>query len=88
MAYNMGAGTDDPAVCAEMADRLEAWMADHRQGDRVHTGLWKAADGRVYDASDLAADPGHAPVSPDQVHVGLLSDWIEFLRNCGGFGVW
>lgn len=87
MEYNDGAGPDDQATCESIADRLEQALKE--------TVDCAVPDTCRIDTESEKVDPA---VLMKRVHEGggkfsytmrnsLVTEWIEFLRHCGGFEV-
>ena len=87
LGFNDGAGPKDQKTCTEMARRFENWMEHHADGHTVESDLRVTKEGRVVSEEELAANPDLETVSPYVVRDEHLKEWIEFLRNCGGFRV-
>ncbi len=89
MRYNSGFGPDDPVVCREMADRLDAWLATY-PGDyhSVDSDMKVTLEGRLVSDAELASQPTLATRSPYRITCESIREWILFLRHCGGFEVW
>jgi hypothetical protein len=88
LGYNDGAGPNDQTTCTEMARRFEVWMEQHTEGHKLDLGLRVTKEGRFVTEEELAATPEMETDSPYEVCDDHLKEWIEFLRNCGGFEVW
>ena len=88
LAFNDGAGPQSQKVCTEMAKRFEVWMEHHAQGHTLESDLQVTKEGRFVSEQELAANPDLETESAFEVDDDHLKEWIEFLRNCGGFEVW
>lgn len=89
MRHNSGFGPDDPVVCRDMADRLDAWLKDY-PGDyySVDSDMQVTLEGPLMSAAELASQPTLATRSPYRITRESIREWILFLRHCGGFEVW
>lgn len=88
IGVNVGAGSRDPAVCREMASRFERWMEHHTSGHELDLGLRVTKDGRFVSEADVAASASLELMTPYRIEDEHLKEWVEFLRDCGGFEVW
>ncbi|MFO0872254.1 MAG: hypothetical protein U0935_25280, partial [Pirellulales bacterium] len=88
LGVNVGAGPRDARICLEMASRFDHWLERHTQGHGLDLGLRVTPDGRFVTPAEVAANPALETLSPYQVADEHLKEWVEFLRNCGGFEVW
>ncbi len=88
LAFNDGIGPTDQATCTEMAKRFEVWMEHHAEGHVLDSGTQVTEEGRFVSAEERAANPDLETRSAYSVSDEHLKEWIEFLRNCGGFEVW
>ena len=88
LSYNDGAGPTDQETCTQMAKRFEVWMEHHAQGHTLETDMQVTKEGHFVTDEELAANPDLETESPYGVSDEHLKEWVEFLRNCGGFEVW
>jgi len=89
IGYNDGAGAADQKTCTEMANRFEQWMEHNVQGLSLDIpGAKVTEDGRFVTEEEVETNPELDTRTPYQVEDEHLKEWIEFLRHCGGFGVW
>jgi hypothetical protein len=92
MAFNDGAGPHDQSTCTKIADRLEQWLhAESRAEYRLEetaSALRITSDGTLVNCEELKADAAGLSRSPYSVRRDEITEFIEFLRNCGGFSVW
>ena len=92
MAYNGGAGTNEPEVCAKMAERFEAWLTVDPRQEFVWAhdsgSLRITQDGRLISENELAENPDLVTKSPYCVRRKGVMEFVEFLKSCGGFCVW
>ena len=89
MAYNDGQGIEDQETCSMMANVFETWLqGNNGNGHSLPSpDLQVTHEGRFATAKEIA-DPNvetHSPYRVDREH---LTEWISFLRHCGGFQVW
>ena len=87
LGYNAGAGPKDQRTCTEMARRFEVWVEQHTDGHKLDLDLRVTKEGRFISEDELAENPEMEIDSPYEVSDDHLKEWIEFLRNCGGFEV-
>lgn len=85
MGYNDGAGPRGQKVCTEMAKRFEQWLEQHTEGHSVDLGMRVTKGGKLSLTNKQKHAKGETPHRVDDEH---LKEWVEFLRNCGGFEVW
>ena len=92
MAYNDGAGPREQSTCTKIADRLEQWLhTDSRSKfviDREQTSLRVASNGCLVSCETLSEEEESNSKSPYSVTRQEIEEFIEFLRDCGGFSVW
>jgi hypothetical protein len=89
MAFNQGAGPFDAETCRTMADRLDAWLTEHPDGHALDCDrLCARKSDRLIVACELALCPEPLTESPYRVGREEISEFIRFLRHCGGFAVW
>lgn len=90
MACNDGAGPQDQSTCDMIADRLEQWLLTY--SDKEYSlesdasKLCVLPDGHLVLRDQLAVDCEVAR-SPYRIRREEITEFIVFLRNCGGFGV-
>lgn len=87
ISFNDGAGPRSQKVCTAMANRFERWLEHHASGHGLQIpGIRVAEDGHLV----TPKSPNYSPdlPSPYQISDDDLKEWVEFLRNCGGFRVW
>lgn len=87
LEYNDGAGPDDQETCSQMADRLERLLLSTDDvvvagTCHVHCTSEEVASGRWIDR--IHEEPGRFGYTTRKA---ILTEWIAFLRNCGGFAV-
>ncbi len=91
MAYNDGAGPRDQRTCTMIAERLEQWLvADSRSEYRLEenaSALRVTSDGRLVTCEELTAEAAGLSKSPYSVRRDEVTEFIAFLRSCGGFSV-
>jgi hypothetical protein len=87
LAFNDGAGPEDHETCTEMAQRFEAWMEEHIEGQKMDSDLRITKEGRFVSEREIAENPDMETESPYEVSDDHLKEWITFLRECGGFEV-
>jgi len=90
MAWNQGDGPESQDVCAKMANRFTEWMAHNTGGHSVdeNVDMSNRPEASIIEAcTELGLDttPSEPVYYADDEH---LAEWVEFLRNCGGFEVW
>ena len=91
MTFNNGAGPGDQVTCSRIAERLETWLAQDaserfcRLND--NSGLRVTMQGRFVRDEELAKDPQLATRSPYSVDRSHVEEFVQFLKNCGGFSV-
>ena len=89
MAWNEGAGPDDQETCSIMAERFAQALTTHQDGFAVESNEVRVTEnGHLVNKENLAQDPTLKTSSPFRASRGLVMDWIQFLRHCGGFEVW
>ncbi len=88
LGVNVGAGSRDPEVCREMANRFDRWMEEHTDGHQLDLGLRVTSEGRFVPPEEVATLPAEELRSPYAVEDEHLKEWVEFLRHCGGCEVW
>jgi hypothetical protein len=85
--YNLGSndgdGPDDQETCDQIADRIEEWMKDHREGYAIEMGpkVEKGTGRFVDEGFEGETEPVY------QTSDSHLQEWVKFLRACGGFKV-
>ena len=102
MAYNNGAGPQTGEVAEEMADLISDWLLVEECSEHgmeyyePRQELVRHSDIRV-DALKFLYGPGNKCVDEDykglthsayRIHKDHIKEFINFLRNCGGFQVW
>lgn len=87
MGFNDGFGPVDPHVCRVMADRFADWLKTHPNGHSVQLGMWVTADNMLRRSPKLRR-ASESLKTAHSVTNEQLTEWIEFLRHCGGFEVW
>ena len=89
MAVNEGQGVEDQETCNAMAEKFEKWLENNScSAHSVPSPFLRVTDdGRLLSAEDAAGlnVETHSPYSVSREH---LTDWVQFLRHCGGFEVW
>jgi len=91
MGSNDGAGPKSAKVCNEMANRIEAWLKDNPgpleldMGDEPFCKVTE--NGQFVTEQMLQENPNLVTRSAYCTDEDHLREWIEFLRNCGGFKV-
>lgn len=86
MAYNDGAGPDDPQVCHQIADLFELELEQRPEGFVVESELRVDEKGHFVHGREIGKhEVTYSPCITDADHV---REWIAFLRHCGGFQVW
>jgi len=102
LGFNDGAGAKDQDTCNRMADRFEDFLDDNKfepigklevrnalVPERKKFQFALQENGSQVDSKGRFCDADHPEAqSPYEVTVNHLRDWIDFLRNCGGFEVW
>ena len=72
-----------------MADRFAGWLKGNPNGHQVYVEREGSFEGGVVTALEKA---GWATVNEFESSFGTshehLTQWVEFLRHCGGFEVW
>lgn len=91
MSCNNGAGPEDQETCNKIVERFEGWMGQDssekfcRLSDQ--SNLRVTLQGRFVSDEELKKDP-HLPTrSPYSVHRSHVEEFVQFLKNCGGFAV-
>ena len=82
MELNVGAGPKDQNTCDIIADYIDVWMEHHTDGAWVDSSIRVKDDGTLVIGEE--GDKFQSAYSVDDDH---LKEWVEFLRNCGGFRV-
>jgi hypothetical protein len=87
MGYNDGAGPRSQKVCDRIADKFQEFLDSDLDGMTVDLPMRVDANGCIIAKDIVEADPttGYSPYHVDRDDI---AEWIEFLRNCGGFAVW
>lgn len=88
LSFNDGAGPKDQQTCTKMAQRFEMWMEQNTEGLKLDLGMRVTKSGRLVSEEEVENHPDEELDSPYEVSDDHLKEWIEFLRNCGGFEVW
>jgi hypothetical protein len=88
LGFNDGAGSRSERICEEIADRLEQYLAYHPDGLYMEDSVVRTNPntGQLFSADSVPC--GVETVSPYQTSPDHLREFIEFLRNCGGFRVY
>ena len=91
MSFNQGAGPQDQTTCTKIAERLESWLrkdpSERFFRIKDNSGLRVTSEGRFVTDEDAKKDPHletKSPYSVDRLHI---EEFVEFLKNCGGFSV-
>jgi hypothetical protein len=91
MTFNDGAGPGDQATCDRIAERLERWLAEDASDRfsrlRDDSSLRVTLQGKFVSDEDRANDPQLETKSPYSVARAHVQEFVQFLRNCGGFSV-
>jgi len=87
LSFNSGYGPKEQTTCSEMANRFDQWMEHHVSGHTLESESRVTREGRFVSPQEQAANPELETVSAYETDDDHLKEWIEFLRNCGGFSV-
>jgi hypothetical protein len=89
MSFNEGVGPMEQARCDRIADFIEGKLESSRglETFALETGSGVRVDrnGKVLHPEEIAR--GVESFSPYRTNRNHLQDFVEFLRNCGGFEV-
>ena len=87
MGANDGAGPQTQKVCTKMASRFEEWMEHNTEGHSLDLGCHVlAGTGRFAKQEDLD-NPAVKTETAYFIHDEHIKEFVNFLRECGGFSV-